>query len=1119
MPRNLTPLPRTNFTGLDYNNIIRDITNIIQDNSNYNQSWDDFLSSDAGRMLVELFAYIADQLATRIDWIVNENWIGTATQKISVMRILKLIGYQFTLPIASEVPVVVDLSGDTYPGEFYLTPLYDPEVGTFTPYSLNATDKKGNTRRYELITFDNTTEEYEYKLGVKISSEISTVNFYEGTTYLEEFIIENDNSETLELTNFPVIEGSIKIYFVDETVSPVTEEELTPVNTFLDTEAQSSVDEDGEDIPIPYILNIQEDESVIVEFGSTALLPSNERRPTIGDKIRVFYRTGGGIDGNLTARAINTTKTISVTPIATGVPIVIQPVFTNTSSGVNGANGETAARAATYGPLQIRTSNKAVTPDDYDILLAARQGTITAKAYGANNEPSDVFTDYGENIKPLDVWCYVVPEKSGWDTLLPSQYNDFWWMSLNLQNMFNEVLFFTKAYFNKQFYRTNDDFSGKSLGGDTIDYDGNGDTLFYNYFTFVVGDTIGDSIFGNTNFKLKMGDTEDTNKLFSNLSDLIVGDTIRTAAGDTALRVTENIQAYYTSPVNVENGINLTVKNKLKINIDNAGDTIIDLSIEAIDKTKTRAIEIVAAINKKLYTSDIYDNSGTPNYGDSNGATGVASLIEPSISESYIKLTSPKSGDSSSIKFLYEGVGDSNVTSTVFGSNVDGDTFMCRGKRSLTYVSNSTETSYFNKIIYEAGTLSIGIGDLGDTFFMHVILSSGDTKAIGTYFNENFISTDVKYRPVADRIYNNIDETVSGNPDVYLSDYEIRFTNSTTDSMSIYNITNTWDLSHSENPEVIGDTRANTGDTMLGLDSAKYLLRLNIDGQGDTTIDITGDSGQSSSYLGTDIVYEINSSLQNAYSTNGYPYQSYNYASYDKTSKHIILKSPTRDNSSYIKFIPTDGDTDAKDVLFGIENDGDSHIYYATGDYYLSYNSSEDRMDIVRLVSNNQSNVPDGNMYVHYIWDRRGDTVTTTDEDLFQAYMNNKKIIGLNNVFKQTLFSTFDITGTIYYDDTFTSAEVKNAVETALYDEFSFVNDDGDVKRDYGQNISRAKVLNLIQNIDGVNYTEISYFGKDATDSTTNEANTIQCNFDEIIVLRETSGGRGLNFTYISSAV
>jgi hypothetical protein len=133
--------------------------------------------------------------------------------------------------------------------------------------------------------------------------------------------------------------------------------------------------------------------------------------------------------------------------------------------------------------------------------------------------------------------------------------------------------------------------------------------------------------------------------------------------------------------------------------------------------------------------------------------------------------------------------------------------------------------------------------------------------------------------------------------------------------------------------------------------------------------------------------------------------------------------------------------------------------------------------------------------------------------------MNNKKIIGLNNVFKQTLFSTFDITGTIYYDDTFTSAEVKNAVETALYDEFSFVNDDGDVKRDYGQNISRAKVLNLIQNIDGVNYTEISYFGKDATDSTTNEANTIQCNFDEIIVLRETSGGRGLNFTYISSAV
>jgi len=228
------------LAGVIIQNIIQDIANLIQDNPDFNLNWDDFLSSDAGRMMVELFAYITDQLATRIDWVVNESWIGTATQKRSIMRILKLIGYQFTLPIASKVSVEIDLSGDTYPGEFYLTEVYTPSTRiSFSPFFITANDKKGNSRRYELLVYDEDNEKYEYKTGVKIESETSTHNFYEGRTYIEEFTVDTDNFEVFELTYYPVINNSIRVYFVDESnPSSITEEELLLVESFLDADAQ-----------------------------------------------------------------------------------------------------------------------------------------------------------------------------------------------------------------------------------------------------------------------------------------------------------------------------------------------------------------------------------------------------------------------------------------------------------------------------------------------------------------------------------------------------------------------------------------------------------------------------------------------------------------------------------------------------------------------------------------------------------------------------------------------------------------------------------------------------------------------------------------------------------------
>ena len=125
----LIKLPITQFSGLDYDNVIKDVYNLIQENPEYNSNWDDFLSSSAGRMLMELFAYIADQLATRIDWNVNENFLSTATQDSSILKLLKLINYKLALPYCAAVPVTLYFNKASNK-ELVLTPAYTELSGT-----------------------------------------------------------------------------------------------------------------------------------------------------------------------------------------------------------------------------------------------------------------------------------------------------------------------------------------------------------------------------------------------------------------------------------------------------------------------------------------------------------------------------------------------------------------------------------------------------------------------------------------------------------------------------------------------------------------------------------------------------------------------------------------------------------------------------------------------------------------------------------------------------------------------------------------------------------------------------------------------------------------------------
>ena len=61
----LTQLPTIQYTGMDYSSVINQIRNIIEGNKNWKENWTEFYNSEAGTMLIQLMAYICDNLAVR----------------------------------------------------------------------------------------------------------------------------------------------------------------------------------------------------------------------------------------------------------------------------------------------------------------------------------------------------------------------------------------------------------------------------------------------------------------------------------------------------------------------------------------------------------------------------------------------------------------------------------------------------------------------------------------------------------------------------------------------------------------------------------------------------------------------------------------------------------------------------------------------------------------------------------------------------------------------------------------------------------------------------------------------------------------------------------------------
>jgi hypothetical protein len=80
-----------NFTAFDYQTIKQSLIDYIK--LYFPENFNDFIESSEFIALIELFAYLGELMAYRVDMMTHENFLPTAQRKQSVLRLAKLIAY------------------------------------------------------------------------------------------------------------------------------------------------------------------------------------------------------------------------------------------------------------------------------------------------------------------------------------------------------------------------------------------------------------------------------------------------------------------------------------------------------------------------------------------------------------------------------------------------------------------------------------------------------------------------------------------------------------------------------------------------------------------------------------------------------------------------------------------------------------------------------------------------------------------------------------------------------------------------------------------------------------------------------------------------------------------
>ena len=450
--QNLTDLPVIQYTGMDYSTVISQIKEIIESNSNWADNWTEFYNSEAGTMLIQLMAWICDNLAVRQDLIYNENFLSTATSEQAKRRLLSQIGYKMKSNSAAIIPITLEFK-TILTADLILTGGNNennttPQEAKSNIFKFFGPDRNGKNVPYEILALDDeyipdylkTVALYSGSSLYKIDTNKNQIYALQGSTVYTEFSSDTNDGPIFVLENKNIDLKTVKVYDITEDNKfPIHEK----VDNFLDLDVLN-----GKEVPC-YIVEQNEDGYYQIRYPNKSLVTYNkreisERLFTAGGKIGVFYRTCNGEDGNIYSNYLSVNENAND---VNGKNISFK--IKNLLAGFDGKNQEKLEDAVKNAPLCLRTGNRAVTINDYDLILKNNNSILNCKSYSPENEPDDFKDFYGRRISPHEVFSFVLLNK-GFNSIPTDKLNYYPWIELNRDCIFNERYMFGESSFNER---------------------------------------------------------------------------------------------------------------------------------------------------------------------------------------------------------------------------------------------------------------------------------------------------------------------------------------------------------------------------------------------------------------------------------------------------------------------------------------------------------------------------------------------------------------------------------------------------------------------------------------------------------------------------------------------
>lgn len=364
------------FSTADFDDFKTNLLNYLK--AVYPDDYTNFIESDLGIMLSELFAYMGAILSFKADAIAQENYIATAKTPESITKLLELIGVSLRGPVCAKAnaKLTIPLSGSWL----------DDISSTVVVGSANRVLESVSTRdnlplAYTLYKMDangniNIDQEYfqdltlsgsdstEVSEGVYDFSSFENLVLLEGKLQTEDgSFSEGTTSHSISVPLPSVIEGSIAVSSGDDF--------FTEIESIWFASAGHAVFEK----------QYNDDFSCKLIFGDGTVGKS----PTAGAPYIVMYRTGGGLRGNIPQGSITKSKDatrIGVSPPSTGT---ISVSITNVRAGTGGVDAQSVEEARRMGPMWFATQYRAVTGKDYTTFANKFVSTLgkTGKALAA----------------------------------------------------------------------------------------------------------------------------------------------------------------------------------------------------------------------------------------------------------------------------------------------------------------------------------------------------------------------------------------------------------------------------------------------------------------------------------------------------------------------------------------------------------------------------------------------------------------------------------------------------------------------------------------------------------------------------------------------------------------